>query len=496
MKRQKGFNLFITALMVAIGIAVFQPSFVHSADVNKDQECLDIFMEADELYQKGNREEATTLYRQCKPDFKSEKKTVTEIPEPVYEIEELGGGERLWKNALDGLENESLKSKAFFHLQSITKLYPEFIPAHIKLTEFCQKEAGFCEESAADGEPKTASEVISRVSQLYPNDPELLKTRIKLLADEEKFLEASIAARQFAIINDDYPEAEEFAKLADDYLGQFEGKINSELISKTVLNTVITGGTAFLNNNPYQAISGLQMIQLMLQGESGLGKAYISAYVSDKREKEQLVEDKEIVDYIEGIAVKMTPYMGRDFDYEYYVVKDPSINAFALPGGKIVVNTGAIMAANSEAEIAGLLGHEIAHAVLSHGFLKVAKANFLSSSGQLLGSVQELQQGVPFINRMSTLVNLAYSREAETQADILGTRVLVSAGYAADGLRDFMNILREKYGDEPTSYLSTHPASVERVKYLEKLIVDNSYDRYRYMGVKRHQEIKERLKNL
>ena len=49
----------------------------------------------------------------------------------------------------------------------------------------------------------------------------------------------------------------------------------------------------------------------------------------------------------------MTPYMGRDFEYEYYVVKDPNINAFALPGGKIVVNTGAIMAADSEAEIAG-----------------------------------------------------------------------------------------------------------------------------------------------
>lgn len=117
----------------------------------------------------------------------------------------------------------------------------------------------------------------------------------------------------------------------------------------------------------------------------------------------------------------MTPYMGRDFEYEYYVVKDPNINAFALPGGKIVVNTGAIMAADSEAEIAGLLGHEIAHAVLSHGFLKVARANFLNSSGQLLGSVQELQQGVPFITRMSALVNLAYSREAETQSDILGT---------------------------------------------------------------------------
>ena len=80
--------------------------------------------------------------------------------------------------------------------------------------------------------------------------------------------------------------------------------------------------------------------------------------------------------------------------------------------------------------------------------------------------------------------------------DLSPREVLASAGYAADGLRDFMNILRKKRGDEPTSYLSTHPAPVDRVKSLEKLVVDNSYDRYRYMGVKRHQEIKERLKNL
>lgn len=496
MKRKKRLNLLITAFIFAIGLAVFQPSFIHSANVSENQGCLNILIEADELYQQENIEEATSLYRQCKPDFKREKKIVTKIPEPVYEIEELGGGKRLWKDALDGLENESLKSKAFFPLQSITRIYPQFIPAHIKLTEFCKKEVEFCEKSAKDGQPRTASEVISRVSQLYPNDPELLKTRIKLLADEEKFLEASIAARQFAIINDDSPEAEEFTKLADDYLGQFESKINSELISKTVMSTLINGGLAILNNNPYQAVSGLEMVQLMLQGESGLGATAISAYVNDKREKNQLVEDEEVVNYIRGIGDKMTPYMGRDFDYEYYVVKDPNINAFALPGGKIVINTGAIMAANSESEIAGLLGHEIGHAVLSHGFLKVARANFLNSSGQLLGSIKQLQEAVPFITRMSALVNLAYSREAETQSDILGTRALVAAGYAADGLRDFMTILKEQYGDEPTSYLSTHPAPVDRVRSLENLVVDNNYDRYRYMGVKRYQEIKERLNNL
>ncbi|ACB51517.1 unknown [Crocosphaera subtropica ATCC 51142] len=495
MKKHKQLKWIVISFLVASGLIIFNIFEVHSADIIQNKECYETLLQADEWYQQGNIEEATPLYRQCKPHFNREEKTITDIPEPVYEIEELEGGERFWNQALEGLENENQKSKAFVYLQLMTSRYPEFIPAHIKLAEFCKKEAEFCENSAKQEQPKTASEVISRVSQLYPSDPDLLKTRIELLAEEGKFLEASIAARQFSIINDDYPEAEEFGQLADDYLGQFEGKIQGELISQTVFTTLLSGGSAFLRDDPYQAISGLQMIGLMLQGESSLGETAISAFVNDKRARNQLVEDEEVINYIKGIAGKMTPYMGRDFDYEYYVVKDPNINAFALPGGKIVVNSGAIIAANSESEIAGLLGHEISHAVLSHGFLKVAKANFLNSSGQVVGSVQELQQGVPFITRMSTLINLAYSREAETQADILGTRVLASAGYAADGLRDFMAILQEEYGDESTSYLSTHPAPVDRVSYLEKLVVDNGYDPYRYMGIKRHQEIKERLRN-
>lgn len=496
MKKHKPLQWIVISFLVASGLILFNVSGVHSVDVTQNKECNETLLQADEWYQQGNIEEAIPLYRQCKPHLNSEEKTISDIPEPVYEIEELGRGERFWTQALEGLESENQKSKAFVYLQLMTARYPEFIPAHIKLAEFCQKEAEFCENSAKEEQPKTASEVISRVSQFYPSDPGLLKTRIELLAEEGKFLEASIAARQFSIINDDYPEAEAFGKLADQYLGQFEGKIQGELISKTVFTTLLSGGAAFLKNDPYQAVSGLQMIALMLQGESSLGDAYISAFVNDQRSRNQLVEDEEVVNYIKGIAGKMTPYMGRDFEYEYYVVKDPNINAFALPGGKIVVNTGAIMAANSEAEIAGLMGHEIAHAVLSHGFLKMARASFINSSGQVVGSVQELEQGIPFISRISNLMNLAYSREAETQSDILGTKMLASAGYAADGLRDFMVILKEASGNEPTSYLSTHPAPVDRVTYLEKLLVDKGYDPYRYMGIKRHQEIKERLKNL
>jgi predicted Zn-dependent protease len=73
--------------------------------------------------------------------------------------------------------------------------------------------------------------------------------------------------------------------------------------------------------------------------------------------------------------------------------------------------------------------------------------------------------------------------------------VLSASGYAADGLRNFMATLNKKDEDRVTTLTSTHPAPVERVRYLENLIEKNGYNRYAYEGVKKHQEIQNRIKN-
>ncbi|MEA5511587.1 M48 family metallopeptidase [Crocosphaera sp. UHCC 0190] len=479
-----GLTLFL-GLSILLNLAPAQ-SADPTVQTEQQKDCSQILIEADDLYQGGNQEGATQLYRQCKVDFPNASATPTIIPEPVYNIEELGGGDGLWKNALEGMENNQQKSKVYFSLVPLTQLYPQFIPAHIKLTEFCLNDPNFCANNAKEGQPKTASQAIERITELYPDDPDLLRTKIKVLDQEEKFLEASIAARQFSIVYDDYPEAPEFARLADEYLNKFEDNVQGELVGKTTFGTLINIGSAILNNNPTQGLSGLKMISLLVQGESGFGSQAISSFTNEQKQRGTLVEDPEIIDYIKGIAGRMTPYMGREFKYEYYVVQDSSINAFALPGGKVVVNTGAILNADSEAELAGLLGHEISHAVLSHGFLKLVQGNLL----------ENLDQVVPLFDQVSPVLNAQYSQDAERQADLLGTRALASAGYAADGLRDFMMIIKETSENQPTNYLSTHPAPSERVQYLEKLIVDNGYNRYAYLGVKRHQQIKERLQML
>ncbi len=133
--------------------------------------------------------------------------------------------------------------------------------------------------------------------------------------------------------------------------------------------------------------------------------------------------------YVNEIGQKLAVVAGRnDFKYEFYVVMDDQLNAFALPGGKVFVNAGAIAKTNSEAELAGLLAHELSHAVLSHGFQLVAEGNLVAN----------VTQYTPLGNTVANLVVFNYSRDMERQADTLGTRLLSPTGYAADGLLNLM----------------------------------------------------------
>uniref|UniRef100_A0ACD5H2Y3 M48 family metalloprotease n=1 Tax=Desertifilum tharense IPPAS B-1220 TaxID=1781255 RepID=A0ACD5H2Y3_9CYAN len=141
---------------------------------------------------------------------------------------------------------------------------------------------------------------------------------------------------------------------------------------------------------------------------------------------------------------------------------------------------------NSEAELAGLLAHELAHAVLSHGFQ-------LATSGGLIGNIA---QYLPYGGLASNLLVFSYSREMERQADELGTRILAASGYAADGMHNLMLTLDREDTPSPPAWLSTHPDTQERIRNLERQILQSGLNRYAYEGVERHAEIQERLKPL
>jgi predicted Zn-dependent protease len=159
---------------------------------------------------------------------------------------------------------------------------------------------------------------------------------------------------------------------------------------------------------------------------------------------------------------------GSKYTYRWYVAEDPAINAFAVPAGYVVVNTGLIEAADTAEEVAGVLAHEVQHIELRHTLknlvhslgLRVALALALGDiSGSALGDVA------------ARLGELKFSRDLEREADHKGLAALKQAGIAPQGMVTFFaKLARQEGGVTPPALLSTHPASEDRMARLKRMI--------------------------
>ena len=430
-------------------------------------------IEADQLYLSGQIEAAQQLYREAKDPFTAEAE-VQEQAAPIYDTAQLTpAGSVYWRQSEAGLE-QKLETKILAPLRLLVEQYPEFIPGHLRYAQALE-EYGREEESL---------QVLERATTLYPNEPELLRATIKELGEADKWLEASLTARQFALLHPDNPQASEFNALADENLERYRSHLRRKLRGNAIANA-ITGTLGFiLTGNLFGPISAIDTTVLMLRGESAVGES-----VANRAQKQlPMLEDEEVLAYVREVGNKLATVAGRDdFEYEFYVVMDDKLNAFALPGGKIFVNAGAILKTRSEAELAGLLAHELSHAVLSHGFQLVTEGNLIAN----------VTSYFPYGGTAANLIVLDYNRDMERQADALGTRILVSSGYAADGMRNLMVTLDKEEREEPVfAWLSTHPDTQERINNMESLIERNGYNRYAYEGVARHLAIQERVAKL
>lgn len=430
-------------------------------------------IEADRLYLGGQFAAAEKIYREVKAPFKQTLDTQKRST-PLLDPTQLSpAGKVYWREAEAGL-GQKIQSRVLVPLRLLVEQYPQFIPGHLRLAQVLQQ----YEHS------KEALEVLERATTLYPEQPSLVKAKVAALAEQKKWMDASLAARQFALLNFKNPEAPQFVQLADENLERYKKHLRRELRGNAIAN-VITGALGYaLTGSLFGPFSAVQTTAMLLRGESAVGESV----AEDAREQLEIVTDKAVVDYVNEIGQKLAQVAGRnDFKYEFYVVLENDLNAFALPGGKVFVNAGAIARANSEAELAGLLAHELAHAVLSHGFQLVAEGNLIAN----------VTQYAPLGGTIANLFTANYSRDMERQADILGTRLIASTGYAADGLHNLMVTL-EKQEDQSffPGWLASHPETDDRIAYLESLIVDNRYNRYAYEGVARHIQVKEKVKKL
>ena len=153
------------------------------------------------------------------------------------------------------------------------------------------------------------------------------------------------------------------------------------------------------------------------------------------------------------------------FKYEVHIAQDDSLNAFALPGGVIVVHTGLIAATTRAEELAGVLAHEVQHVELRHSLRGLIKEMGLRGLWAfVMGDVGTTLAGQAALE----LTSLQFSRADEREADEHGFDALVAAGIDPAGMPAFFNTMSQKAGGEVPAFLSTHPASKERDQDLRR----------------------------
>lgn len=163
----------------------------------------------------------------------------------------------------------------------------------------------------------------------------------------------------------------------------------------------------------------------------------------------------------------------KDYKWEYKLVEDKTVNAWCMPGGKIVFYTGILPIANGEAGVAAIMGHEVAHALANHGQQRMS-AGLLQQVGAVAGNVViKDPETLGLFNQAYGIgsevgLMLPFSRSHETQADEIGLYLMAIAGYEpleAANLWRRMNA--NSGGGAPPEFLSTHPANDTRIKNIE-----------------------------
>ena len=210
---------------------------------------------------------------------------------------------------------------------------------------------------------------------------------------------------------------------------------------------------------------------------SKLARKVGAAYIRQARSQMEFVDDPLLLNYLNTLGNKLATVATANYpehqDFTFYLVNDPSINAFAIPGGHIVIHTGLILNSKNEQHLAATLAHEIAHITQNHTARSLEKSRYnsaISIASILLAAASrstEAAQAAIIASQGGLLQQqLAYTRGFEREADNSAVRILYQAGYDPNALTDFLKILNKKQslsGSKPPAFLLTHPLTNERI---------------------------------
>jgi len=231
-------------------------------------------------------------------------------------------------------------------------------------------------------------------------------------------------------------------------------------------------------------ISGRKQVNLL--PESTMIGMSLTAYSDFLKESKVLPDSNKDASMVNGVGQKIVvaveQYLNdvkqtkriEGFQWEFQTVDDPTVNAWCMPGGKVVFYTGILPICQNDVGVAVVMGHEIAHAVARHGNERMSQGLLIYAGG---ASIDILTSEKPGLARDillqsygigSTLGTLAYSRNHESEADKMGLIFMAMAGYDPREAVEFWKRMGALGGEKPPELLSTHPSDETRVSELEK----------------------------
>ena len=250
--------------------------------------------------------------------------------------------------------------------------------------------------------------------------------------------------------------------------------LSGALLSITFLVTILSA------QGPHQFHPGFNLFSPQQDVQLGQEQA------AQVRKQMPLVNDPFLNSYVNTIGKRLAETQeakASGFPFSFQVVADPSINAFALPGGPMFINTGLLKAVDNEAQLAGVMGHEMSHVILRHGTNQASKQQLLSlpailgqqmAGNSMIGQLAQLGIGLG-----ANSVFLKFSRTAESQADLTGSHLMAESGYNPIEMAHFFEKLNAK-GQQAPQFLSDHPNPDNRQHAIEQEVATMPHQNYGY----------------
>ncbi len=185
-----------------------------------------------------------------------------------------------------------------------------------------------------------------------------------------------------------------------------------------------------------------------------------------------LIDDPAVTTYINDVGYRLVAVSMRpDYPYEFHVIDKKEVNAFAIPGGHMYIHTGLILAADREAEVAGVMAHELGHAEERHTTQQLSRYYGLSLLTNVLLGKNPSQTEKVVSGLLGNMAIMKYSRDAEREADYIAVHLLHRAGYDPLALADFFRKLKEMHEQSPgplESLFLSHPMTEDRIAFVEQ----------------------------